>query len=94
VLLFHISNKYMDLEPLIGNMAQAANLVCFHRHDIVDAASEENRMHSSEYVVLARSVDDIGSLAHDADWKPARLNPDLSVWTDDYSNVLSVLRLW
>jgi SAM-dependent methyltransferase len=94
VLLFHISNKYMDLEPLIGNMARSADLVCFHRHDIVDAASEDSQMHTSEYVVLARSTDDLGPLARDADWKPARRNPDLSVWTDDYSNVLGVLRLW
>ena len=93
VMLFHISNKYMDLEPLIGNMAQSADLICFHRHDIVDTA-RRSQMYTSEYVVLARSADDLGSLTHDADWRPARRNPALPVWTDDYSNVLSVLRLW
>ena len=33
MISFHISNKYLDLEPVIGNVARAAGLACHGRTD-------------------------------------------------------------
>ena len=45
----------------------------------------------SDWVVLARSSQDLGSLAHDKEhWLPARVDPKIGIWTDDFSNVLGV----
>jgi hypothetical protein len=43
---------------------------------------------------MARSSADLGILDEDPRWQ--RLVPDSSarVWTDDYSNILGVLKFW
>jgi hypothetical protein len=48
---------------------------------------------ATTWVLLARSDDDLGPIARDARWVLAEAAPDARPWTDDFSNVLSVLRL-
>jgi hypothetical protein len=92
-LVFHVSNRYLDLKPLLGNLAVDAGLVCLYRRDVgvseTDAA--EGKL-PSEYVAMARSLGDLGSLPDSDGWKPVRPRPELGIWTDQYSNILSVFR--
>jgi hypothetical protein len=39
-----------------------------------------------------RSRDDLGALAGDARWRPLAPRARPTVWTDDFSNPLSVMR--
>jgi hypothetical protein len=41
---------------------------------------------------MARKTDDLGDLAKNASWHPVGSSNQDRVWTDDYSNILSVLR--
>jgi hypothetical protein len=41
-------------------------------------------------VILARKSQDFGALGQDERWKPAKVDKDVGVWTDDFSNLLSV----
>jgi hypothetical protein len=43
-------------------------------------------------VVLARDAADLQPFAADARWKPLTAPPYLPVWTDDFSNILGVLK--
>ena len=52
-------------------------------------------MPSPDDAVLARRAEDLGNLeskgSEKARWVPARANPQVGIWTDDYSNLLSVM---
>jgi hypothetical protein len=41
---------------------------------------------------MARSANDLATLAHDPRWRPSRGRDQPVIWTDDYSSLLSILR--
>jgi SAM-dependent methyltransferase len=91
VLVLHISNRYLDLEPVLAALAQNNRLVCFARDAGVSDEEDRNGHYGSHYLVMARRERDLGGLPKKSEWKhpvaPAGLRP----WTDDYSNILSAL---
>src|ERR671921_347108 len=86
VLLVHISNRHLDLEPVLGNVAQDAGLACRGQEDIEEGSPGKFISH---WVVIARDAGDLGSMAENGRWQSCQLDPDTAVWTDDYSNLLS-----
>ncbi len=93
VLAFHLSNRYMDLQPLVGDLANAAGLTAFAQDQRdVSAAEEETGKAPSTWVVVARSPADLGGLVTDSRWRRLQPQPRPRVWTDDFSNPLSVMR--
>jgi len=89
LLAIHISSRYLDLEPILGNLAAAAGLTARMWRD-VDAAGSVGRF-VSVWVVMARSSEDFGPLAGDRRWQPL-VRDTGPVWTDDFSNVAGALR--
>jgi spermidine synthase len=96
VLAFNISNRYLDLEPVLAHLARDAGLVCLAQEDeSVGIVDEIRSMKSrSVWAVMARSREDLGVLADSPRWHPARATPGAAPWTDDYSNILSVFTKW
>lgn len=93
VLAFHISNLHLDLEPVFGNLARDAHLVCLTRDDTEVPATERALGKApSVWLVMARNAADFGALSRDPRWVPARTDDGQAVWTDDYSSLLSVFR--
>jgi hypothetical protein len=58
----------------------------------VSAAEAAAGKRGSQWVVLARDRRDFGALADDPRWYTLEV-PGAPLWTDDYSSVLSVLKL-
>jgi len=93
VLAFHSSSRFLALRRELLALATDAGLS--HRKQL-DSRREERKDNwtgwtPSEWVLMARDVDDFGSIASDSRWgiiqdQPAR------VWTDDYSNLLALFR--
>src|SRR5262249_31190199 len=90
VLAIHISNRYLDLEPVLGNFAVDLGLVGLYQYDSDDSPPGKSK---SVWAVLAREEKYLGSLATDDRWRHIRANPQVGVWTDDFSNLLQVF-LW
>ena len=88
VLAFHISNRYLDLEPVLGNVAAALRLACRSQVDL-EVTAETPGKRASHWMVLTRRTEDLGEEG-DWPWLPCDTNGD-RVWTDDYSNVLDLL---
>jgi hypothetical protein len=93
VLAVHISNRHLDLEPVLGNLAQDLGLIALRQYDRDAESRPVPGISVSDWVVLARRREDLGKLAEDERWKAAAMNPKVGIWTDDYSNLLSVF-LW
>jgi hypothetical protein len=104
LLMLHLSNRHLDLEPVVAATAEDLNLVARVRNDSFDDEdpSEPYGKSQSDWAVLARTKDDLGQLLMDEEddngdidarklWKPFKSNPDFRPWTDDYSSIVSVM---
>jgi hypothetical protein len=90
-VLFHISNRYLRLEPVLGNLARNARLTCrVERHSPTRAQSDQG-IAVSKWAVLARTPADLGRLAADPRWHRCADDRSARVWTDDYSDLLSAI---
>jgi hypothetical protein len=87
VVALHISNRHLELEPVLGNVAQDSGLAC--RAQLDDHIADAPGKFVSHWVVMARQEDDLAGIAEDERWLPCATAPSQSVWTDDYSNLLS-----
>jgi len=87
VVMFHISNRYLDLEPALANLAIDSGLSA--RIQIYDPNAAEWVAGGSgtTWVAIARTLDDLGPVATDARWRSLKPDPAVGLWTDDYSNL-------
>jgi hypothetical protein len=93
MLAFHISNLYLQLGPTLGALAHDAGLECRIMEDngVTEAQTGAGKL-PSRWVVMARSRADLGALATDPRWMPINVPPGTQVWTDDFSNLLRIIK--
>ena len=89
ILLFHVSNRYLDLRKVLGNIASDAGLVALIETDTTEIQAGKL---PSRWIAMARSKEDLGDLAADPRWIPLRGDPSVRVWTDDFSSILTVFK--
>jgi spermidine synthase len=94
VLAVHISNRFMNLAPVLGAIVEAEGLSAFEWHDQAVSREQSRRgKEPSHWVVIARSKANLAPIIDDPDagWQPLSGDP-ADVWTDDFSDVISTLR--
>lgn len=92
-LLFHITNRHLDLEPVLAAVARELGLEAIVRYDLRVTAQEiSDGKAGSVLVAMARSPRALGALAADPRWSPPRLRDDVGVWTDDFSSIVPIFR--
>src|SRR5262249_13906491 len=91
VLVFHISNRYMELGSVIAAIADAEGLVAFRRDDDRPEAVPLDFKLIASVVVLARRRADLGDLPGRHGWHEIKSISGVRIWTDDYSNVLGAI---
>ncbi len=82
VLAFQISNNYLALEPVMGNLARDAGLACRAQQGV-----------ESDWVAMAQRRSDLGATAVDWRWHECQREPGSEVWTDDFSDLVEALDL-
>ncbi|HOW19858.1 MAG TPA: hypothetical protein PLC79_12560, partial [Phycisphaerae bacterium] len=95
LLAFHMTNRYLNLEPLLARLAADAGWACRARSEgesEIDEAAQAMGATPAEAVVMARTDADLGILGGMSRWRRPRVRADVRVWTDQYSSILSVLR--
>ncbi len=90
LIAFHISNKYLDLEPVIDGLARERGLISWMRRD-VEITREERKAgkKATIWVVVADRVRDLGAIADDPRWVPTR--EGRGAWTDERSSLVDGL---
>jgi hypothetical protein len=91
LIAFHISNRYLDLEPVIASAATLLGLTSLTRADHVTEAEARDGKASSIWMVTARAPADLAPLSGDGRWASSR--QAASFWTDDKSDLWSALHL-
>ena len=89
IVAFHVSNRFLDLPPVLAEIAAKEGLAGVV---VEDPSQTNNSLHSaSTWVLLARSADVFKSMDA-ATAKPLERTPGAPLWTDDFNNLLSVVK--
>ena len=89
LLAFHISNRYLDLEPVLAANARALGIAAMVRTDVASDLEKAEGKSESHWVAMARRSADLDPY-RTSDWGDLEVRTGLRPWTDDYSNVLGV----
>jgi SAM-dependent methyltransferase len=91
VLLFHISNRHLDLESVLANLAAEAGLAALVQYDY-DLTEEEHEAgkFGSVWFAMARKLDEFGPLLNEPRWLREPVASSPVIWTDDYSSILHI----
>ncbi len=89
-LLFHVSNRHLVLAPIVARLAGAAGLVAVNRFDRNEPPVPGKI--GSHWIVMTRERAGLGPLAANAAWVALEPHAGTPLWTDDFTNILSVLR--
>ncbi len=88
VIAFHISNRYLNLAPVVARLAADAGLSL----RLQSHTGRAPGISSSLWAVMARSDADLGPIADDPRWQRHEVHDGTRLWTDDYSNIWMMLR--
>jgi hypothetical protein len=88
LLVVHLSNRHLRLEPVVVGVADSVGLVARLRDDEDESNIGKT---SSTWAVLTRVEKDLGQLNDNKDWETLLRDPKVPVWTDDYSSIVSVM---
>jgi SAM-dependent methyltransferase len=92
IVAFHVSNRFLDLIPVVARLAKELNL---HADLIADDPDDEddNFKSRSDWVLVSRDAKALQAPAIvEAGATPAEDRPEWRTWTDDYSNLVQILK--
>ncbi|WP_294236935.1 fused MFS/spermidine synthase [uncultured Sphingomonas sp.] len=93
LLLVHISNRFVDLEPLVAAAARDEGWAIARLNYVPTDLDREYSATASVWLALSRDGRVLKALeAQGGDWNPAVAPPGLAAWTDDYSSILPFIR--
>lgn len=94
IILFHISNRHLALAPVLADLVTDAGWVA-KREQYMPPSMElaaTLAQTPAEWVAIARRTEDLAFLGNPR-WQPLVGGDTSNLWTDDYSNLFSVLKL-
>ena len=92
VVAFHISNRYLDLRHVLVELARDARLAGALLDRDVNESQRRKLYYGSRWVTVARNAYTLAPLVKQAGWQVLAPSASVRVWTDDYSDVLGVMR--
>ena len=88
VIAFHITNGYLDLRPVLWDLAQHFKLRSAWIHDVTNA----RMLASSDWVLLARNDRVLAQPNIAVRLHPLDSGRKVRLWTDDYSDLFQILK--
>jgi len=89
ILAFHISNRSLDLSPVLAGLAEQYHLGLVR---VLSLSPDGEAEIPSDWVLMAADPEALKTPVLLQHAKPLRLSRPALLWTDDYSNLLQVLR--
>lgn len=92
IIVIHISNKYLDLEPVFHEIGKVLNVPVLGKNTSIPRLIGNTGIKSypAHYIVMTKSPDALEYLKSHH-WTPSFSREGVKAWTDQYSNILSVL---
>lgn len=97
IIAMHISNRYLNLAPVVANLAASTNAICLLRDDtyITPDETQATGREGSLWALLARKPEHVEPFltgTYASRWFLLKGDHTQAVWTDQYANVLGALR--
>jgi spermidine synthase len=89
VLVFHVSNNYLDLAPVV---AQLAEEIHYHALEVKSHPVPEDLILAAEWVLVTRNESVLENTAIKLHAQSISARPGLRPWTDDFNNLLEILK--
>jgi SAM-dependent methyltransferase/MFS family permease len=92
IVAFHVSNRFLDLVPVVARLAREHGVQVTHIKDDPDDDDPLGRSRS-DWVLVSRSAEALKApkIAEGGAAEP-KDKPDWRTWTDDYSNLIQILK--
>jgi hypothetical protein len=89
ILVVHISNKYIDLEPVLARVAESLGKATY----VVETDDDQSGgCFGTTYVLLANDPGVFDAPPLKDAGKPADTRETVALWTDDFSNLIRLLK--
>jgi spermidine synthase len=89
VLAVHISNRYLDLVPVLQ---QAARQLSLELREVDNDDDDEVGVYRSDWLLLSASPSAFGGPLLKAAARRIDADPRVRLWTDDYSDLYRILK--
>jgi hypothetical protein len=89
IVAFHVSNRYLELAPVVAQIAQLKGLSAML---VSDDAKDSKWLNSTDWVLVAREPGVLARGALRGAASPIVLPASNRPWTDDFNNLLGALR--
>jgi len=93
VILLHVSNRYLDLRPVLGATARDLGLAAAAKRELSVGSGDEGRV-PSVWVAVSRDAAAIARLVGKKGWRDLGAGPPrATAWTDRHASLLPALSL-
>ena len=89
IIAFHVSNRYIDLEPVVAAIAHDAGLQAMSVHSHED---KQNGYYYADWILVTANQAFIGQPAMVNNAFATPWQPQFRLWTDNYSSVFPLLK--
>jgi spermidine synthase len=91
IVAFHVSNRFLDLVPVVARIAKENGTHALLVQDNPD--EDEDRRSRTDWVLVSRDPKALRRPAMaEAETETPKDRPEWRTWTDDYSNLVQILR--
>jgi hypothetical protein len=90
LIAYHVSNRYLDLAPVLARQADELGLTIVGKADGTTPEQVEDGKWESTWVLISADRASVAELLADRGWV-ALNGGEGPLWTDDYSNLLQVM---
>jgi len=96
IVLFHISNRYLDLQPVIADLAAREGWNAEILQYVPDEHEEVLNATISVWIALSRNpatLERLKALSGDdgVNWEPIQPRPGFAGWSDDHASILPII---
>ena len=92
-IVLNVSNQYVDLTGVVATVAHAEAMTCLTRNDSnLPPGSDAAGRFASQWMVLGGADTDLSALRATPGWTAVGPTPGAQPWTDDFSDLISIIR--
>jgi SAM-dependent methyltransferase len=96
IVLFHISNRYLDLQPVVADLAAREGWNAEILQYVPDEHEEVLNATISVWIALSRNpatLERLKALSGDdsVNWEPIQPRPGFAGWSDDHASILPII---
>ena len=88
VIAIHVTNRFLNLIPVVAALAEAHHLHALH----VEDRTAKEPAYASDWILLSERPESLNRPKVSEVAKPVATRRDWRLWTDDFNNLVQVLK--